>query len=72
MAHIDNRRLAKVAKLAGAPEDNAAGVEIHISVGERVSPQQPLYTIHAESPGELSYALAYAHANPDIIGVVEG
>jgi thymidine phosphorylase len=71
IAHIDNRRLSKVAKLAGAPEDNAAGLELHVGLGERVAPQQPLYTIHAESPGELSYALAYAHANPDIIGLVE-
>ena len=71
VAHIDNRRLAKVAKLAGAPEDNAAGLELHIGLGERVASQQPLYTIHAESPGELSYALAYARANPDIVGLVE-
>jgi hypothetical protein len=26
--------------------------------------------VHSESPGELSYALAFARANPDIVGLV--
>ena len=68
---LDNRRLAKVAKLAGAPEDNAAGLELHVRVGDRVDIRQPLYTIHSESPGELAYALNYARANPGIVGIVE-
>ena len=67
---LDNRRLAKVAKLAGAPEDNAAGLELHVRLGDSVDPRQPLYTIHSESPGELAYALNYARANPDIIGIL--
>jgi thymidine phosphorylase len=68
---LDNRRLAKIAKLAGAPEDNAAGLELHIKLGDSIDPRQPLYTIHSESPGELAYALNYARANPDIIGSLE-
>jgi thymidine phosphorylase len=64
---IDNRRLAKVAKLAGAPEAKAAGVELHVHVGDEPASGQPLYTLHAETPGELAYALEYADANPDII-----
>ena len=63
---VDNRRLARVAKLAGAPDDKAAGVELHVSLGEEIERGHPLYTIHAESPGELDYALEYATANPDI------
>ena len=66
---IDNRRLARVAKLAGAPEDKAAGLEIHVRLGEPATEDQPLYTIHAESPGELSYALEYAGANPGIVAI---
>jgi thymidine phosphorylase len=68
--HIDNRRLAKVAKLAGAPDDLTAGLLLQVRVGDGVDTDQPLYTVHAESPGELSYALAFAHANPDIVGLV--
>ena len=63
---VDNRRLSRVAKLAGAPDDKAAGVEVHVSLGEEIERGHPLYTIHAETPGELDYALDYARANPDI------
>jgi thymidine phosphorylase len=66
VAAVDNRRLARVAKLAGAPDDKAAGVELHVTLGEEIEPGHPLYTIHAETPGELDYALEYALANPDI------
>jgi len=63
---VDNRRLARVAKLAGAPEAKAAGVALHVALGDEIERGHPLYTIHAETPGELDYALEYAAANPDI------
>jgi len=64
---IDNRRLARLAKLAGAPENTAAGIDMHVFLDDAVEDGQPLCSIHAESRGELEYALAYARANPDII-----
>jgi thymidine phosphorylase len=64
---IDNRELARVAKLAGAPSAKAAGVEIHVKLGDAVDKGQPLFAIHAEARGELDYALAYATANPDMV-----
>ena len=66
---VDLRRLAKVAKLAGAPEDKAAGAVMQVRLGDLVERDQPLFTLHAESPGELDYALDYARANADIIVV---
>ena len=66
---IDNRVLARIAKLAGAPAAKAAGVDLHVKLGESVEKDQPLFTIHAEAAGELDYALAFAHANPDVISV---
>jgi thymidine phosphorylase len=66
---VDNRKLARVAKLAGAPDAKVAGVEIHVSLGDDIDRGQPLYTIHAETPGELAYALAYASATNDIYKV---
>jgi thymidine phosphorylase len=66
---IDNRRIARLAKLAGAPDDKAAGVDLHVVVGDPVTAGQPLCTVHADSPGELAYALDYAAANSDIIAV---
>jgi hypothetical protein len=37
----------------------AAGTELHVRVGHEVERGQPLMTVHAESPGELAYAMAY-------------
>jgi thymidine phosphorylase len=66
---IDNRRIARLAKLAGAPDDKAAGVDLHVAVGDVVTSGQPLCTVHADTPGELAYALDYAEANHDIIAI---
>ncbi len=68
---IDNRRLALVAKLAGAPDAKAAGVELHVRMGEPVEAGDPLYSIHAQSAGELAYAAEFAARNMDILDVGE-
>lgn len=68
---IDNRRLAKVAKLAGAPDAKAAGVELQVRLGAEVARGEPLYTVHAETPGELAYSLDYVAGNDDIIELTE-
>jgi thymidine phosphorylase len=64
---IDSRRLARVAKLAGAPGDKTAGLDLHVRLGDRVKGGQPLYTLYTETAGELAYAIDYVMANPDII-----
>jgi thymidine phosphorylase len=69
IAAIDNRRLARAAKLAGAPVDPAAGLELHGRLGGAVAAGEPLFTLHAESTGELEYALAFVRAHPDIVRV---
>lgn len=53
---IDNRRIARIAKLAGAPRGKRAGVDLLARPGDRVERGQPLYEIHAETPGELAWA----------------
>lgn len=68
---IDNRRLARVAKLAGAPQAVAAGVELHTPLGSDVAPGEPLFTLHAETPGELDYALDYIKSSHEIITLSE-
>jgi thymidine phosphorylase len=64
---IDNRHLARVAKLAGAPIARAAGIELHAFIGTRVALGDPLFTVHAETRGELSYALDYLNSRPPIV-----
>jgi thymidine phosphorylase len=66
---IDNRLLSKLAKLAGAPRDAAAGVELHAHLGEQVEKGAPLITVHAETKGELQYALNYHALHPCIIEI---
>jgi thymidine phosphorylase len=64
---IDNRHIARLAKLAGAPDGKAAGVELHVKLGDPVFTGQPLCTLHADAPGELAYAFEYASKTPGII-----
>ena len=71
ICEIDNRKIARLAKLAGAPEAKAAGIELHVKLGSTVSAGEPLCTLHAEAPGELAYALQYAAANPGIMRIEE-
>jgi thymidine phosphorylase len=72
VAGIDNRKLARVAKLAGAPGAKAAGIALHARVGDRIEPGEPLFSIHAETPGELAYAMDYVTRAGDILQLVEG
>ncbi|AOE49860.1 thymidine phosphorylase family protein [Kangiella sediminilitoris] len=67
ISEIDNRQLARLAKLAGAPADKTAGIYLHAKVGDTVDVDQPLLTIHADSPGELEYALNYYLEHSDMI-----
>lgn len=68
---IDNRRLSLIAKLAGAPEDKTAGIDLHVSIGSKIAKSDSLFTIHAESPGELQYALAYLEEGNRIVEIEE-
>lgn len=67
VSFIDNRRLARVAKLAGAPFALAAGLDLHVQLGELTEENAPLFTVHADTPGELDYATQYVLSQPDLI-----
>ncbi len=68
---MHNRRLARIAKLAGAPKSPSAGIYLHVRAGEFVERGQPLYTLHAASPGALAYAAEYAQSQADAVFVIE-
>jgi thymidine phosphorylase len=42
---------------------------IHVRLGETVAAGQPLFTLHAQAPGELAYALGFVQAQPAIVAV---
>jgi thymidine phosphorylase len=69
VVHINNRQIATLAKLAGAPERKAAGLTLGVRLGDDVGAGQALLTLHAESEGELAYALDYAAAHPDLVEI---
>jgi len=69
VVEVDNRRLARGAKLAGAPQAPAAGIEFLTPVGTQVERGQPLFVVHAQAPGELAYAFDYLAAQQDVVRI---
>ncbi|WP_457676417.1 thymidine phosphorylase family protein [Thiolapillus sp.] len=53
---IDNLQIARIARLAGAPMDKAAGVDLHRKLNDRVRRGEPLYTLHAEFRADYQFA----------------
>lgn len=68
---VDNRRIARIAKLAGAPRAAAAGVDLHTRLGDRRERGEPLYTVHAQARGELDYALEFAARHADVVALAD-
>lgn len=68
---IDNRLLARLAKLAGAPKSKAAGVELLTPLNTHVDKGQPLFIVHAETKGELDYALNFQQQGHTILQIEE-
>ncbi len=66
---IHNSHLARIAKLAGAPDNPGAGVDFHTPIGTELTKGQPLFTIYAESAGELNYALHYFLSHQEVIEI---
>jgi thymidine phosphorylase len=56
VAAIDNQRMAQIARLAGAPLDKGAGVDLYKKVGHTVRHGEPLYAIHAEFDADFRFA----------------
>ena len=59
---IDNRKLARIAKLAGAPKVPSAGVLYNAALGKKIHTGDLLFSIYAESNGELEYAKEYLNS----------
>jgi len=70
LIRIDNRKIAKLAKLSGAPENKASGILLNVHLGNTIKKGQLLYTIYAEAKGELKYALGYLKMHKDIMTIL--
>jgi thymidine phosphorylase len=60
---IDCLRIANVARLAGAPNDAGAGVDLLKRRGEVVRAGEPLYRIHGSDPSDFGFAVEAANAD---------
>lgn len=56
---IENKVIAHLARIAGAPKDRAAGIFLHKKLWQPVKKGEPLYTIYATSQERLTYALEF-------------
>ncbi|MFC4094735.1 thymidine phosphorylase family protein [Euzebyella saccharophila] len=66
---INNRKIAKLAKLSGAPQSKSAGISMNVRLGDEIEKGELLYILHAETNGELNYALEYYENHDDIITI---
>ncbi|MBD3893692.1 thymidine phosphorylase family protein [Hydrogenophaga sp.] len=53
---IDNRQIARVARLAGAPKVKGAGVDLNVKLGETVAAGDLLYRVYASYSADLEFA----------------
>jgi thymidine phosphorylase len=60
---IDNLQIARIARLAGAPMDSGAGVDLLKKIGDRVEAEEPLYLIHAHFDADFNFAQDAAAAS---------
>ena len=60
---IDNLQIAHLARMAGAPMDKLAGIDLHKKLNDRVEKNEPLYTINAEFNADFKFAKTSAVKN---------
>ncbi|MBD3248968.1 AMP phosphorylase [Candidatus Woesearchaeota archaeon] len=53
---IDNFTVSKIARIAGAPKDQGAGIFLYRHEGQKVKKGQPIFTVYAENKTKLKYA----------------
>ena len=64
---VNNLRIVKIARAAGAPKDKGAGIYIHKKKGEIVNVGDDLVTIYAEKDWKLDNAIEVAQKEPPIL-----
>jgi thymidine phosphorylase len=60
---IDNYQMARIARLAGAPMDKGAGVDLLKKLGDPVEKGEPLYRVHASFRSDFRFARSLVEAD---------
>ena len=63
VAAIDNLRIARIARMAGAPQVRGAGIDLFRKLGDDVTAGEPLYRVHARFEADLRFARQLADAD---------
>lgn len=66
VAAMDCFRLARIARLAGAPIDKGAGIDLFRKIGDRVKKGDPLYRIHSCFASDFEFAKGMAHESSGV------
>ena len=53
---INNKLISRIARIAGAPEDKAAGLYLRVHCGDKVRKGNVLFTIHSQNKSKLENA----------------
>ena len=53
---INNIQVARIARLAGAPMDQGAGIDLYKKLGDEVREAEPLYSIYSEFNADFEFA----------------
>jgi thymidine phosphorylase len=69
LTQIDNRKLARIAKLAGAPASPESGIWLNKKLGDPLKEKELIFTIHSNSQGEMLYAQNYLQSNPNLFEI---
>jgi thymidine phosphorylase len=57
---MDCFRIGRIARLAGAPMDKGAGIDLFKKIGDRVEKGEPVYRIHSCFASDFEFAKAMA------------
>jgi thymidine phosphorylase len=60
---IDNLRLARAARYAGAPQSAGAGLDLLARIGDTVAAGAPLYRLYADYPSEFDFARRWCESD---------
>ena len=63
VTQIDNFQTAKIARMAGAPMEKKAGIDLLKKMGDEVSKGEPLFQIYAEFEADFLFAKKLAQQN---------
>ena len=56
---IDNKKITKIARIAGAPSEKAAGIYLHKKLKDKIKKNETVFTIYSESKEKLNYAKTF-------------